>query len=208
VVGAGGTIRARWEGGRPTWFPPAFDWVVGCTYEGYPTERTRVRNVLGCNMAFRRAALVSAGGFRRELGRLGTLPVGVEETEVCIRLTTTNAGTSIVHVPAALVHHAVPKSRATWNYFRRRCFGEGLSKAVLARLVGQRDALATERRYTRSVLPRAVMRAVREAIRRRRLGLVVRAAAILAGGGVTAAGYAWGIVSSRTSVSATPAGSA
>jgi cellulose synthase/poly-beta-1,6-N-acetylglucosamine synthase-like glycosyltransferase len=204
VVGAGGTIRARWEGGRPTWFPPAFDWVIGCTYEGYPTEQTPVRNVLGCNMAFRRGPLVSVGGFRRELGRIGTLPVGVEETEVCIRLTATHPGTSIVHVPAALVHHTVPRSRATWSYFRRRCFGEGLSKAILSRLVGQQDALATERRYVRSVLPRAVMRAVRDAARHRRPGLLVRATAIVAGSAVTAAGYAWGIVRGRTSVEPAP----
>ena len=208
VIGAGGTITPRWEAGRPTWFPPAFDWVIGCTYEGYPSESTPVRNVLGCNMAFRRSALSSIGGFKRELGRLGNLPFGVEETELCIRLTAAQPGTSIVHVPAALVHHTVSADRATWRYFRRRCFAEGLSKAILTRLVGDRQALATERRYVRSVLPRAVVRALRDAVRRRRPGLVARAAAIVAGLVITGAGYGWGIASSRTSVSPAAGGEA
>jgi GT2 family glycosyltransferase len=200
VVGAGGTITARWETGRPTWFPPAFDWVIGCTYEGYPTTLTPVRNVLGCNMAFRRAALSSIGGFRRELGRLGAQPFGVEETEVCIRLAAASPGTSIVHVPAAVVYHSVPADRATWRYFRRRCFAEGLSKAILTRMVGEPRALATERQYARSVLPRAVLRSVRDAIRLRRPGLLARAAAVVAGLAITGAGYAWGRASSRSSV--------
>ena len=200
VIGAGGTISPRWEGGRPTWFPPAFDWVIGCTYEGYPTQPTRVRNVLGCNMAFERSALVSVGGFRRELGRLGALPYGVEETELCIRLTAARPESSIMHVPPAVVRHTVPRDRATWRYFRRRCFAEGVSKAILSRMVGRLHALETERRYARSVLPRAAIGSLREAILRRRPGLVARAAAIVAGLTITAAGYGWGIVSSRRTV--------
>jgi len=64
-------------------------------------------------MAFRRAPLSSIGGFRHELGRLGTLPFGVEETEACIRLAAAMPGTSIVHVPGAVVHHTVPADRVT-----------------------------------------------------------------------------------------------
>jgi hypothetical protein len=144
--------------------------VIGCTYEGYPTRSVPVRNVLGCNMAFRRTLLSSTGGFRRELGRVGTLPFGVEETEVCIRLSAAMPGTSILHVPAAMVRHSVPVNRATWRYFRRRCFAEGVSKAILTRLVGQPQALATERRYASSVLPRGVVRSLRDAVRHRRPG--------------------------------------
>jgi cellulose synthase/poly-beta-1,6-N-acetylglucosamine synthase-like glycosyltransferase len=206
VVGAGGTIVPAWEGGRPTWFPPAFDWVVGCTYEGYPTAVTSVRNVLGCNMAFRRQALASIGGFKTALGRLGTMPFGVEETEACIRLTAEDPSARIQYVPAAIVRHSVPRSRATWSYFRRRCFAEGVSKAILARMVGTEMALETERSYLRSVLPRAVIRSTREAVREGRPGLVLRAMAIIAGAAVTGAGYAWGRGTSRAHISPAAAG--
>ena len=36
VLGAGGTVRPNWETERPGWFPPEFDWVVGCTHSGMP----------------------------------------------------------------------------------------------------------------------------------------------------------------------------
>ncbi len=35
---------------------------------------------------FRREALVEVGGFRHELGRVGTIPAGCEETDLCIRI--------------------------------------------------------------------------------------------------------------------------
>ena len=35
VLGVGGAIEPQWQGGRPRWFPPEFDWVVGCTYLGH-----------------------------------------------------------------------------------------------------------------------------------------------------------------------------
>ena len=66
---AGGTATPVWERGRPSWFPEEFDWVVGCSYRGLPVEATEVRNVLGCNMAFRRADLEALGGFSPRLGR-------------------------------------------------------------------------------------------------------------------------------------------
>ena len=42
-----------WEGQRPAWFPPEFDWVIGCTYAGMPHETARVRNPIGANMSMR-----------------------------------------------------------------------------------------------------------------------------------------------------------
>jgi GT2 family glycosyltransferase len=87
VVAAGGRIDPHWTGGRPGWFPPEFDWVVGCSYRGQPDERAVVRNVIGANMSFRRAPALDAGGFGEDLGRgAGALPLGCEETELCIRL--------------------------------------------------------------------------------------------------------------------------
>ena len=36
VVATGGSVQPRWPGLRPPWLPPAFDWVVGCSYLGLP----------------------------------------------------------------------------------------------------------------------------------------------------------------------------
>ena len=54
VLGVGGAVDPMWLGGRPGWFPEEFDWVVGCTYLGFPTSRSPVRNLIGCNMSMRR----------------------------------------------------------------------------------------------------------------------------------------------------------
>ena len=36
VVATGGSVQPWWPGLRPPWLPPAFDWVVGCSYLGLP----------------------------------------------------------------------------------------------------------------------------------------------------------------------------
>jgi len=196
VVAAGGSVQPEWESGRPRWFPDPFLWVVGCTHNGMPSVREPVRNVVGASMIFRRAALDSLGGFTEEVGRVGTLPEGCEETEMCIRARQRIAGASVIFEPAAVVDHLVPAARATPGYFFRRCLAEGRSKAAVSRLVGTQDGLSAERRYTRETLPAAVAGGLRDAVRGDIWGLA-RAVMVLAGLVVTAFGYAGGRLTQR-----------
>ncbi|MER6310494.1 glycosyltransferase family 2 protein [Streptomyces sp. NPDC001657] len=156
VLGVGGLVRPLWETGRPAWFPHEFDWVVGCSYRGLPEHRAPVRNFIGANMSFRRAEIVAAGGFRTDLGRIGTRPLGCEETELCLRVAARNPDGKLLYEPAAAVRHHVPAARTTRAYFRARCYAEGLSKAAVARHAGAGPALASERTYLRHTLPAAV----------------------------------------------------
>jgi GT2 family glycosyltransferase len=191
VAGVGGTIVPAWTGGAPPpWFPPEFNWVVGCTYEGMPEHRAPVRNLIGCNMSFRRAAIEHAGGFREieGLGHMGGVPVGCDETELCIRMHRAIPGVVLLHEPAAVVRHTVPSSRGAFGYFRWRCALEGRSKAVVSELAGARDGLSTESRYVRSVLPAAVVRGVAGSLRGDPDGLR-RAGAIVVGLATTTATY-------------------
>jgi GT2 family glycosyltransferase len=188
ILGVGGLVAAEWDVRRPSWFPLEFDWVVGCSYRGLPVRRSAVRNPIGCNMSFRRSVFELVGGFRSEVGRVGRTPVGCEETELCIRAAA-RAGGSFVYEPAAIVRHRVPSSRARWTYFRSRCFAEGRSKAVVRRLAGSGSALGSERRYVLTTLPLGVRDAVVESIRTRTAAPLLRAGAIIAGAGVTMAGY-------------------
>ncbi len=96
VVGVGGAIVPSWAVGRPWWFPAEFDWVVGCTYKGAPTDPAPVRNMLGANMSFRTEELRRIGGFRDGIGRIGTVPLGCEETEACIRMVRQCPGSQIL----------------------------------------------------------------------------------------------------------------
>jgi GT2 family glycosyltransferase/predicted ATP-grasp superfamily ATP-dependent carboligase len=193
VVGVGGAVEPRWEGGRPRTFPPEFQWVVGCSYEGVPTRTSPVRNPIGANMSFRRDALALAGGFRSGLGRLGRLPEGCEETELCIRAARTIPGSAVLYEPAAGVHHFVPAERARWRYFAARCLAEGVSKARVARAAGRSDALSSEWTYVVRTLPRGVLRGMLDAARGEAAG-AARAAWIVAGLAFTTSGYVFGML--------------
>lgn len=188
VLGAGGAVRPAWDEGKPGWFPPEFDWVVGCTHSGMPSEPSPVRNLVGANMSFRRSALVEVGGFRHELGRVGTIPAGCEETDLCIRIGQRWPDAQILYDPAAAVDHFVPASRGERSYFTSRCRGEGRSKAVLAGLVGSQSGLEAERSYVRRTLPLGVLRGVGDALRGD-AGGIGRATAIVAGLLTTTGGY-------------------
>lgn len=193
VLAVGGRTEAVWAAGhRPTWFPEEFDWVVGCSYRGLPPGRVAVRNVLGGNASFRRTAFAAAGGFATGIGRDGDhRPLGCEETELCIRLRTAVPDARLLLDDRAVIHHKVPASRATFRYFCRRTHAEGLSKALVARSVGTRAGLATERRYATRVLPAGVARGLRQALRGGPGG-ALRAGAIVAGLASTTGGYLLG----------------
>lgn len=188
VLGAGGAIEPDWEGGRPAWFPEEFDWVVGCTYRGMPAQAGPVRNLIGANMSFRRQAFSAAGGFHPAIGRVGSFPAGGEETEFSIRARRLSPNGVLLYLPSARVHHRVPLNRSRWPYFASRCYHEGQSKALITRLVGSQDGLGSERAYTFKTLPSGVLRGLGQAVRGDIHGLQ-RALAIIAGLGLTTAGY-------------------
>jgi GT2 family glycosyltransferase len=168
VFAVGGAATPVWPNARPVTLPAhrrgrrpirgELDWVVGCTYQGQPRSLAQVRNVMGCNMAFRASVFSQVGGFTEGIGRVGTLPLGCEETELCIRLRHANRNARILFEPSALVHHQVSADRLSWTYLRRRSYAEGVSKAAVAKLVGADDALSTERAYTSRIIPLALLR--------------------------------------------------
>jgi glycosyltransferase involved in cell wall biosynthesis len=191
VLGVGGAVDPAWEVRAPGWFPPEFDWVVGCSYTGMPRMPSSIRNFIGCNMSFRRDVFDSVGGFQIELGRIGSKPFGCEETEFCIRLSAAFPSGVLLFEPMARVRHSVPVERSTWKYFRSRCYSEGRSKALVSYLRGASRGLASERSYVASTLPRGVLEGVSLWLHGDRAGLA-RAGAILVGLAVTSVGYVAG----------------
>lgn len=189
VTGVAGAVDPAWEGGvAPRWFPLEFGWVIGCDYVGLAGDGEQVRNPIGASMALRRAPVVEAGGFSELVGRVGTLPVGCEETELSIRLAQRDPAVRVVRAGTHPVAHLVPRGRQTVRYFVSRCYHEGRSKAVLARLVGTQQGLAAERAYTTRTLPVGVLRHL-AAVARGDLAGLARAALIVLGLGTTGVGY-------------------
>ncbi len=122
VLGSGGAVTPYWLSSEPAWLPEEFHWVVGCTYRGMPQTTKTIRNPLGANMSFRRNIFAVVGGFRSEIGRVGTQPVGCEETELCIRARQRWPQGVFLYRPQASVSHCIPGYRASWRYFCSRCY--------------------------------------------------------------------------------------
>lgn len=204
VVGVGGAIEPLWESGRPSWFPSEFDWVVGCTYRGMPQSIAPVRNLIGANMSFRREVFAEVGEFRSGMGRLGSIPAGCEETELCIRTLQRWPHRIMLYNPAARVKHRVPARRAHTSYFRARCYAEGLSKAQVAHWVGVGDGLASERTFALRTLPQGAWQGIQDAVLHHDWMGLGRAAAIIAGLTMTTTGYGVGTLMGRLQSVALP----
>ena len=164
VLGVGGQVVPDWGTGRPNWFPPEFDWVVGCSYRGMPAERTQVHHFIGGNMSLRRRLLVESGGFDAGLSGSGTGSLACEEREICGRLERRHLDGVYLYEPKALVRRNVPGSHTTWSYYRSRCYAEGLSKAVVRGLAGPEWIMSSEKPYLWSIIPRAIGRNLGKAL--------------------------------------------
>lgn len=187
VLGVTSRIVPRWQKARPSWFPDEFLWVIGCTYEGM--RPGRVRNLIGAAMCVARPVFDRVGGFTPCLGRAATgLPMGCEETELCIRAGKAFPDGEFRFDDAPWATHLAGGERLTWRYFIRRCYAEGSSKAVLAALSTAKHALATERRYTLQTLPLGVLRGLGDVLRGDVTG-ILRAITIVSGFIATALGY-------------------
>ena len=118
VAGAGG----------PNVAPPDDPWLAQCVARapGAPThvmlDDVIAEHVPGCNMAFRREALLALGGFNPIFG------CAADDVDVCWRFQA--VGAEIGFAPAALVwHHHRSSVRAYW----RQQFNYGKSEAWLTR---------------------------------------------------------------------------
>ncbi|MBI3738442.1 MAG: hypothetical protein HY258_05290 [Chloroflexi bacterium] len=123
------------------------------------------------------------------MGRVGTLPLGCEETELCIRARQHWPEWSFLYEPSAIVLHRVPVERANARYFFWRCYSEGISKAAVSRLVGSGDGLSSEWRHTLVTLPRGAWRGLARFATEFEIAGLGEAAAIIAGLFVTTVGY-------------------
>jgi glucosyl-dolichyl phosphate glucuronosyltransferase len=180
VVGTGGGVVARWQAGRPGWFPEEFDWVVGASYRGMPTRRSAVRNVWSENMAVRAEVFHAVGGFRAGFGKIGDRS-RPEDTDLCIRMSARLAEAKWVYVPDAVTEHHVPVRRASLSFFIRRSFAEGRGKVEMSHLLGRQEKLRNEKDYLRRTLPAGISAGLRTAVKHGDPNGLLKSGAIVAG---------------------------
>lgn len=197
TMGVGGPITPSWPGERPRWMPREFDWVVGCSYEGQATKAGTVRNLIGCNMAFRRSALIMAGLFDEGLGRIGANAAGAEETELCLRAGAMFPMAGLVMDDKAAVRHQIEEHRKAFRYFARRCIAEGKSKALMTHRHPSRSGLSSERHHLLTVIPRRILGHLANGFARPGHGGFARAAASAIGTALVAGSFMIGRIAVR-----------
>jgi hypothetical protein len=148
-------------------------------------------------MAFRAGLFETVGHFNPAIGRLGSLPLGCEETEFCLRAARAMRGARIALTAGAEIDHRVPAARATASYLLRRCYFEGISKALVRRLSDSRS-LDTERAYLRHALAARLKSSIRGVVGGRGAGDAAgQFAAVIGAVGAAAVGYLVGVVAFR-----------
>ena len=153
-----------------------------------------MRNPLGCNMAFRTELFQRVGMFNPAIGRLGSLPLGCEETEFCVRAIREIPDGRIVLVGGAEIDHHVPAARGRPSYLLQRCYFEGISKALVRRL-GDARSLGTERTYLRRALPARLRASARHAARGDGVSDALgQFGAVIGGVAAAAVGYLVGLI--------------
>ena len=153
VVAAGGPVRPLWECDRPTWWPPEFNWLVGANTIDEYSDREWVRNSYGSNLAIRRDAFEAVGGFNEAVGRVGSSQRQGHESEFALRLRQ-ETGARWKWVAEAIVRHRVTADRVRLRALIRRCWMQGISKAIMAEQFGAVDS--REREFFVTVIQQSV----------------------------------------------------
>ncbi len=139
-VFVGGKVLPRWGAPPPSmlltrraqdiWGPLA---LVDYGDEPIAYERATGfrRRPIGANLAIRRDALETVGGWRTDVGRENRSLISGEDHEIFFRLDRAGLYRGW-YEPSIVVHHDVPAERLRRRYFRRWFFGSGRGHAMMA----------------------------------------------------------------------------
>lgn len=167
-----GPIALRWTLPAPAWVRGLEGWYgqfdlgeARCIIEppAYP---------FASNLALRREALLSIGGFPAELGPRGRLRIANEEDGLFRRVA--ERGWPVVFEPAALVHHWVHAERLSRRYLLGRGVTQGKSD-VLVDLLFAPSRTRLQRARRSAAAAKDTLRAARVVVREQSPGGTMRA---------------------------------
>jgi GT2 family glycosyltransferase len=137
VACVGGKILPLFETGRPAWATDALVAVWGTRLGDARRAIRYPEHPYSANMALRKSAFETVGGFDPRLGRKpGTLRSN-GEAEFFLRIS--RAGLTIVYEPMAIVHHRVPAAVSQPAWICSRFYWQGISDVILERTVTKRS---------------------------------------------------------------------
>jgi glycosyltransferase involved in cell wall biosynthesis len=152
IVGATGPILPAWNKGENNWFPPEFDWVIGCSRWVQEAGPQETRSVMGANASFRKEAMKMAGHYSSTLGarksQQNEWGVVAEEAELSLRVKQKTGGI-IVYNPKLVVYHKVADYKLSIGFLTERAYQVGRTRRMIKSLAvdngQQNDILSTEK---------------------------------------------------------------
>jgi len=126
----GGKVLPIWDAPKPDWLTEEYYRSLSLVEWG---EETRALHwpdrIIGTNCSFRKEVFSSTGNFKPELGRIGSLMLSFEDTEIQQRIGA--MGHLVYYTPDATVYHHVPAFRMTEEYFCNRSLGNHISQILM-----------------------------------------------------------------------------
>jgi hypothetical protein len=191
----GGRIEPLWVAERSYSFPEELYWIIGCTYKGFPEEKCNIRNNFGSNVSFRKSVFEKLW-FSSAFGRSDNTQLTSDDTEFSIRVWKSFPSSRVVYDPRAIVYHRIYPHRLSREYVIRRAFGDGLSKAFIARL-HKRDALLSESTYLKNVFTKSLPALIKNMLSGKKVVTnIKRVMMLLMAVAAVAIGYFFGVLSS------------
>jgi hypothetical protein len=96
----------------------------------YVPESTDQKLPIGANLSFTKAALVTIGGWRTDLGKVNNTLISGEDHEIFVRLRRFGLYAGY-YDPQITVRHYVPAARLTRRYFRQWFYWHGKTQALM-----------------------------------------------------------------------------
>ncbi len=132
LAAVGGLTEPAWpDGVKPEHVSPRWVFFLSCIQDKMRRSSRDGAKVCGANLAFRRDALHSVGGFRNELGRIGDRLIGGEET-LAVRLLL-RSGFDVIYDPSVRVKHRIPRERLSVEWIASVRIGKALRSAPCCR---------------------------------------------------------------------------
>ena len=130
AAAVGGRTRLVYPVERPRWIGPRQEGLLSKVEHGDDPKRVGPGELFGVNLSIKREWLDRVGGFRTDLGRLGTRLFGGEEADILERIE--SAGGTLWYEPKATVGHRVALERVTRKWFLRRAFWGAYAESAAA----------------------------------------------------------------------------